>query len=302
MKIIILGNNSAIPAHGRNPTAQIVELKDQLLLIDCGEGTQMQMIKYGIKRSKISYIFISHLHGDHYFGLIGLINSFGLLGRTDPLTVFCPQELPSIIQAQLDASRSVLPYQLNFEILKPEGEHRILIENAQLSVACFPVDHRICTHGFLITEKESKRKILPESCQDYEIPHYFYKQLQLGESYTRKDGTVIENELLTTKGKPDKKYAYCADTKYTLTFVEIIKGVDLVYHESTYLDSEIELANLRFHTTAKQAASLAVAAEAKQLLLGHYSSRYKNVEEFAIQARSVFSNVIASVEGMEINL
>lgn len=302
MKITILGNNSAIPAHGRNPSAQIVEIKDLLLLIDCGEGTQMQMIKYGIKRSKIRYILISHLHGDHYFGLIGLINSFGLLGRTDPLHIYCPELLPAIIQAQLDASSAHLPYELHFHTISDAGERKVLVDNNVFSISCFPVEHRIATHGFVITEKAKARKLDIEACRKYEIPQYFYKRLQAGGDYEQKDGTLVSNETVTLPGSGDKVYAYCADTRYTLSFVEDVRGADLIYHESTYLDADVDLAILRYHTTAVQAAALAKAADAKQLMLGHYSSRYKEIEAFEAEAKRVFPNTVASFEGLEIHV
>ncbi|MBL7705628.1 MAG: ribonuclease Z [Taibaiella sp.] len=302
MKITILGNNSAIPAHGRNPSAQIAEIKDFLLLIDCGEGTQMQMIKYGIKRSKIRYILISHLHGDHYFGLIGLINSFGLLGRTDPLHIYCPELLPAIIQAQLDASSAQLPYELHFHTIADSGERRVLVEDAVCRITCFPVDHRIATHGFVITEKAKARKLDLEACRQYEIPQYFYKRLQAGEDYEQKDGTIVQNEWVTLPGLEDKVYAYCADTRHTLSFVEDVAAADLIYHESTYLDADADLAILRYHSTAVQAAELAQASGAKRLMLGHYSSRYKEIEAFEAEAKRVFPNTVASFEGMEVRV
>lgn len=302
MKITILGNNSAIPAHGRNPSAQIVEIKDQLFLLDCGEGTQMQLMKYGVKRSKIQHIFISHLHGDHYFGLIGLINSLGLLGRTDPLHIHCPEKLPKIIKLQLDACSSIMPFELIFQTIKDEGETRVLVDNSLYTVSSFPVDHRIPTHGFVITEKSSGRKIVPEACREYQIPQAFYNRLKQGEDYERKDGLLVKNEWVTETGKGDKVYAYCADTKYTEAFIGFIKNADAIYHESTYLDSESDLANMRYHTTARQAALLAEAAAVKLLLLGHYSSRYKNIEEFEIEAKAVFVNTRATYEGLTIEL
>lgn len=301
MKITILGNNSAIPAHGRYPSAQVIEIKDQLLLLDCGEGTQMQMIKYGIKRSKIHHIFISHLHGDHYFGLIGLINSFGLLGRTDPLHLYGPEMLQSIIELQLNACSAQLPYELIFHPISDEGERRALVENNNFSVNCFPVDHRIPTHGFCIKEKSRSKKLNLAAIRDYEIPQYFYKRLQAGEDYINKEGIPILNEWLTFEGTGDKIYAYCADTRYTESFLEDISGAQVIYHESTYLESESDLAALRYHATAAQAAKLATEAGAKKLLLGHYSSRYKEIQAFELEAQQIFADSLATFEGLEFN-
>lgn len=299
MKITILGNNSAIPAHGRNPSAQVVEIKDQLILLDCGEGTQMQMIKYGIKRSKIHHIFISHLHGDHYFGLIGLINSFGLLGRTDPLNIYCPEALPDIIRLQFEASSSSMPYEIHFHTLNDDGERRTIVDLPSFSVSCFPVEHRIATHGFLIKEKSKGRQLDVAACREYEVPQIFYKRLQAGQDYLRKDHFLVQNEWVTEDGPGDRSYAYCADTRFTLSFLEDIRNVDVMYHESTYLDTEADLAALRYHTTAAQAGKLAKEADAKQLLLGHYSSRYKDILAFEQEAKLNFANTIASFEGLE---
>jgi ribonuclease Z len=298
LKITILGNNSAIPAHGRYPSAQVVEIKDQLLLLDCGEGTQMQLIKYAIKRSKIHHIFISHLHGDHYFGLIGLINSFGLLGRTDPLHIYGPELLQAIIELQLSACSAQLPFELIFHAISDSGERRTLVANDSFSVHCFPVDHRIATHGFCIKEQSKGKKLNLEAIRAYGVPQYFYKRLQAGEDYTNKEGEIIRNEWLTFEGVGDKMYAYCADTRYTEAFLEDIKGAQVIYHESTYLESEADLAFMRYHATAAQAAKLADAAGARQLLLGHYSSRYKEIAAFEVEARQYFADSLATYEGL----
>ncbi|HTO16850.1 MAG TPA: ribonuclease Z [Edaphocola sp.] len=300
MEISILGNNSAIPSHGRNPTAQTVAIRDHLLLIDCGEGTQMQMIKYNIKRSKISHIFISHLHGDHYFGLIGLINSFGLLGRTDTLHIYCPELLPAIIQLQLDASKGRMPFEIIFHTIKDSGERSVLVENKDFKVTCFPVNHRIPTHGFVIHEKRKPRQLNIEVCQQYEIPKSFYGKLQEGSNYINEEGTVIDNLILTTIGKGDKTYAFCADTIFTKSFLKDIEGVDYMYHESTYLDVDEKLAAQRYHSTASQAAQIAKIGNVTHLLLGHYSSRYLDIIEFEKQAKAIFLNSYATKEGDKI--
>ncbi|HRP88930.1 MAG TPA: ribonuclease Z [Edaphocola sp.] len=300
MEITILGNNSAIPSHGRNPTAQTVAIRDHLLLLDCGEGTQMQMIKYSIKRSKIGHIFISHLHGDHFFGLIGLINSFGLLGRTDPLHIFCPEALPEIIQLQLDAAKGRMPFEIIFYPIKDSGERRILVDHKDFKVSCFPVNHKIPTHGFLIHEKRKPRQLNIKVCLELNVPKSYYGKLQDGEDYLKEDGTTIKNELLTLEGKGDKTYAFCADTIFTDSFIEDIKHANYIYHESTYLESEKLLATQRYHSTASQAAQIALKAQVGHLLLGHYSSRYLNISEFESQARVIFPNTIATKEGDKI--
>lgn len=295
MKVTILGNNSALPAFGRHPTSQIVSVYGSLIMLDCGEGTQIQMQRYGLRWRKLEVICISHLHGDHYFGLAGLINSMSLLGRTAPLHVYGPAPLESMIQQILDVADTVLAFPYFFHPL-PEGA-AVLEDNDWYQISCFPVEHRITCHGFMVERKTKGRKILPDRCREYEIPAYFYDRLKKGEDYTTKDGEVIRNEWLTEEGPSARRYAYCADTLYTESFLPYIKGADTIYHECTYLHRDAEKANTRFHSTAQQAAELAVKAGAKQLLLGHYSSKYRDLEPFREEAAAIFPNVQATVEG-----
>lgn len=295
MKVTILGNNSALPAFGRNPTAQVVTIYGEHLLIDCGEGTQVQMQKHGIKWSKLNHIFISHLHGDHYFGLPGLINSMSLLGRQAPVYLYAPAAIMPMMQNILDLADTVLTYQLHFHPL-PEGSE-MLVETETFKVTCFPVEHRIACHGFLVESKTKGRKLLPVQCRDYEIPRYYYDRLKMGEDYVRKDGTVIKNELLTTEGPEVKKYAYCADTLFTDSFIQYIKDVDTIYHETTYLHADAEKAKMRYHSTPIQAAEIAKMAGAKQLLIGHFSSKYRELAPFRDEAMTVFPNTLVAIEG-----
>ncbi len=295
MKVTILGNNSALPAYGRNPTAQVVSLYGQDLLIDCGEGTQIRMQQFGIRWRHMDHIFISHLHGDHYFGIFGLLTSMSLLGRTSQLHLYAPAALEGLIRAMMAVANTELGYPFFFHPL-PEGAG-LLVDHKLFSVHCFPVEHRIPCHGFVITRKTRGRKLLPDKAAEAGIPAYFYDRLKGGEDYTDKEGRVIQNALVTEDGPSPKRYAYCADTLYTESFLEHIRGVDLLYHESTYLSDNEERAGLRFHSTAAQAALVAQKAGAKQLLLGHYSSKYKDVSLFAQEAAAIFPNVLASVEG-----
>jgi ribonuclease Z len=295
MKITILGNNSALPAHNRYPTCQIVNIDECFIMIDCGEAAQVLLKKHGISWNKIRHIFISHLHGDHYFGLPGLLNSMSLLGRTESLYLYAPAPLQQMIQQILDVANTVLSYPLHFVPL-PEGS-AILADNAVFSLQCFPVEHRIFCQGLLVTEKSKGRKLLAERCRYYEIPAAYYKQLKAGADYERKDGLMVKNDWVTEPGKQDRKYAYCADTLYTESFLQFVMNVDLMYHESTYLEIDKDRAANRFHSTAKQAAQLAVKAGAHKLLLGHYSSKYKSTEEFEVEARTIFLQSFASKEG-----
>lgn len=296
MKVTILGNNSALPAFGRHPTAQLVSVYGDVLMLDCGEGAQIQMQKFGLKWRKLQHIFISHLHGDHYFGLPGLINSMSLLGRGLPLHLYAPAGLEPIIDQILKVADSDLCYPFHFHPLD-EGKSQLLVDNEHYSVLSFPVEHRIACHGFVIERKTKGRKILPDKCREYEIPAYFYERLKQGEDYERNDGLIVKNELVTESGPTSRKYAYCADTLFTNSFLSYIRGADTIYHECTYLEKDVEKAAMRFHSTAKQAAEIAKLAGAKQLLLGHFSSKYKDLDPFGEEAREVFPNVFVTEEG-----
>lgn len=292
--VTILGNNSAVPTFERHPTSQVITLYDDLLMFDCGEGTQIQMIRYKIRRSKISHIFISHLHGDHYFGLIGLLNSFALLGRIQPLHVIGPAPLWDIIHLQLKHADTILPYELHFHALEKPG---LVVEEKKFTVRCFPTKHRIECWGFRVDQKKNPRKIDPEKVKSYGIPGYFYERLQMGEHYTTQDGKVIRNEWVTQPNTPSRSYAFCADTRYSEELLEYVSGVGLLYHETTYLDNLRERAIERYHSTSKQAAEFAQKANAGKLIIGHFSSKYDDPEIFLTEACPVFPNTEIAREG-----
>jgi ribonuclease Z len=295
LALTILGNNSAIPAFDRNPTAQILQTYEESYLIDCGEGTQMQMTRYKIRRSKLSRIFISHLHGDHYYGLIGLLTSMSLLGRTQDLHLHAPEVLEQIIKLQLQVADTHLCYPLHFHPLKSEG---IIADDKKMSVECFKVQHRIECWGFLFREKKNPRKINPERAVIYEIPAAFYDKLQQGHDYVNKKGTIVPNDEVTTAATKAKSYAYCADTIYDESLVDKIAGVDLLYHETTYLKDLHERAASRFHSTTHQAASIAKLGNVKKLLIGHFSSKYETLDAFLPEACEVFENTELALEGV----
>jgi ribonuclease Z len=292
--VTILGNNSAVPAFDRHPTSQVVTIDGANYLVDCGEGTQIQMINYKIRRSKISHIFISHLHGDHYFGLVGLINSFGLLNHQQDLHVFGPSPLKEIIELQLKVADTTLPYKLHLHTIT---EPTTLLDTERLSVKCFRTNHRIECYGFVFEEKKQPRKLNSDKAKKYEVPMAFYERMKNGEDYTRKDGSLIKNEWVTEAGEPGRKYAFCADTKYDETLIPHIEGADIIYHETTYLDNLRERAESRFHSTTKQAALIAKKAGVKKLLIGHFSSKYDTLDEFEKEAREVFPNTELAIEG-----
>lgn len=267
---------------------------EHTFLIDCGEGTQMQMDSYKIRRSKINQIFISHLHGDHYFGLIGLLTSFGLNHRSQDLHIYSPQPLKAIIDLQLEASSANFSYPLHFHNLENE---EIVFEDKKLIVESFKVNHRIECWGFLFREKRNLRKIDPDKIRKYNIPPSFFESLHTGEDFITQEKKLIKNEALTTAVAPPKSYAYCADTGYFEPIIEKIKHVDLLYHESTYLHALEEKASRRFHSTAKQAATIAKKAEVKKLLIGHFSSMYEKLDDFKTEACEVFENTEIAEEG-----
>jgi ribonuclease Z len=295
LAVTILGNNSAVPAFDRHPTSQVVTMDGNLFLVDCGEGTQIQMIKYKIRRSKISHIFISHLHGDHYFGLVGLINSFGLLSHLQDLHVYAPSPLQEIIEWQLKVASTTLPYKLFFHTINKE---ELLVDEERFSVKCFPTNHRIECYGFSFHEKKNPRKLNPDKAKEYEIPISFYDRLKNGEDYIRENGTLVKNEWVTEDAPTGKTYAFCADTKYDESIIPHIRDADLIYHETTYLDALRERAADRFHTTTRQAAEIAKRANVKKLLIGHFSSKYDTLEEFEQEAKEVFLNTELALEGV----
>jgi ribonuclease Z len=295
--VTILGNNSAIPTLDRHPTAQIVTCNDQLLLVDCGEGTQLQMARYKIKRSRLRYIFISHLHGDHYFGLIGLLNSLSLLGRTETLTVFAPPELETILLLQFECSGTTLQFQLHFVPLTAENQG-VILEDKELRVSFFPTMHRIPCYGFIFEVQKRKRKIIPEQTRVYEIPAAYFSKLQEGADYQRKDGLLVKNDWVTVPPLPGKRYVYCADTMYTEDLLPYVAKADLLYHETTYLHNLTERAAERYHSTSVQAATLALKADAKRLIVGHFSSKYTDLEPFLEESRPVFENTDLAMEGV----
>ncbi len=295
LAVTILGNNSAVPAFDRHPTSQVVTMNGNLFLVDCGEGTQIQMIRYKIRRSKISHIFISHLHGDHYFGLVGLINSFGLLSHLQDLHIYAPYPLQEIIEWQLKVASTTLPYKLFFHTISKE---EVLVEEEKFSVKCFPTNHRIECYGFAFHEKKSKRKLLPEKAEEYGIPVSFYDRLKNGEDFVQLNGSIVKFEWVTEDVPPGKTYAFCADTKYDESIIPHIQNADMIYHETTYLDALQERAIARFHSTTRQAALIAKKANVKKLLIGHFSSKYDTVEEFEREAREVFLNTELALEGV----
>ncbi|HNP22627.1 MAG TPA: ribonuclease Z [Panacibacter sp.] len=293
--VTILGNNSALPAHDRHPTSQLVTLNDQLFLIDCGEGTQMQLSRYRIRRSKINHIFISHLHGDHYFGLPGLLTSFGLMNREQDLHIHAPAPLKQILELQFSAGDTRLPYTIHFH---PLGDEGIIAETERFAVECFRVFHRIDCWGFIIREKKKPRKIVIEKANQWEIPASFFEQLKNGLDFVTPDGRVIGNGQVTIASTPPKSYAFCADTLFKESIAEKVHRVSLLYHETTYLKEAEERAFSRHHSTTEQAAAIARLANAGSLLIGHFSSKYELLDDFLSETSAAFPNTQLAQEGV----
>lgn len=292
--LTILGCNSAIPSHGRNPTSQVLQTQDDSFLIDCGEGTQLQLSKFKIKTSKISHIFISHLHGDHYFGLIGLLSSMSLLNRKTDIHLYGPARLKEIIDIQLEVASVKLTYPLHYHELKADG---MIANTGKISVSCFSVSHGIDCWGFIFREIKNPRSVIPEKAKAFEIPSAYFNELQKGKDYTTKKGTIINNEEVTIPAKNGRSYAYCADTLFNMEIAAIVKEVDLLYHETTYLKNLEERAAARFHSTTTQAATIAKSANVGRLIIGHYSSKYDNTEPFLAEAKEVFEKTVLAEEG-----
>jgi ribonuclease Z len=295
-EVTILGSSSATPIYNRNPTAQALNINERLYLVDCAEGTQQQMLHFGIKASRIDHIFISHLHGDHYLGLVGLLSSLHLNGRSKPLAIFGPQHLKEIVNLQLKYSETELQYAINYVDTRTD-KPEIILDNQDITVETIPLDHRIECTGFLFRQKKRNRKLLKEKVEALNIPIEYYTALKKGVDYTANDGTVYKNENLTSSPEEPKSYAYCSDTLYNEKYFKQISNVTLLYHESTFLHDMLERAQSTYHTTALQAAQVALKTGAQKLLLGHFSARYKTLNEILEEAQSIFPNSELAVEG-----
>ena len=294
--VTVLGSNSALPTSERYPTAQVLNVSERFFLIDCGEGTQMQLRKYKIGFSRINHIFISHLHGDHCFGLIGLISTFGLLGRKADLHIFAHADLERMMQPQLDYFATDLPYNVIFHAINPV-ESEVIYEDAKVSVTTIPLRHRIPACGFLFREQQSDLHIKRDAIDFFEVPLKAIPSIKKGADYILPSGEVIQNQRLTKPATRPRSYAFCSDTAYFEKIIPIIEDVDLLYHESTFLDDQKVLAQKTYHSTASQAAEIASKANVKQLILGHYSTRYYDLSPFEDEAKAIFPNTSLAREG-----
>ncbi len=297
MKLTILGCYAATPRTFTNPTSQVLEIGKHTFLIDCSEGTQVQLRKNKVKFSKIEHVFISHLHGDHVYGLIGLVSTYMLLGRTAPLHIYGPNGIKEMITLQLRLSNSWTTYELHFHELD-SMQSEIVFEDDKITVSTIPLKHRIYTNGYLFREKRGLRKLNAEAAEKHNIEKLYYRNIVLGKDVPDANGKIISNDLLTFEPVPPKSYAFCSDTVYDQSIVPLVKGVDVLYHESTFLDAEESLAEKTMHSTARQAATIAKLAGVKKLVLGHYSTRYDSIEHFRDEATTVFQDVLLADDGL----
>lgn len=296
MKLTILGCYAATPRSFTNPTSQVLEIKNRIFLIDCGEGTQVQLRKNKIKFSKINHIFISHLHGDHFYGLVGLVSTFRLLNRTTDLHIYGPKGIKEAITLQLKLSNSWTQYNLYFhELTSTESE--IIYEDEKVLVKTIPLKHRIYTNGFLFQEKAGSRKLNIDKILDLEIDNCYYQKIKNGGDIIMDNGEMILNSEITFDPIPSKSYAFCSDTAYNESIIPIIKNVDILYHETTFLQKDAEFATKTMHSTSQEAAMIALKANVKELILGHYSTRYESIEVFKTEALEIFPNVHLADDG-----
>lgn len=296
-EVTILGCGAAAPTTKHNPSAQVVNVHDKLFLVDCGEGTQMQLRHNRIKFQRIHHIFISHLHGDHYLGLVGLISSFHLLGRKNELHIYGPADLKTLVEINLKLSDTFLNFPLIFHATLPK-EVTLLYEDATLTVESIPLKHRIECTGFLFREKEHVPRIKKERVIEHRLQPTQILALKRGESVVLSSGEELTSAAACYATPEQRSYAYCSDTAYKEDLVEQLRGVDLLYHEATFIETEAERAKFTFHSTAKQAATLALKAEVKELLLGHFSSRYKTEQPFLDEAQPLFPATRLAAEGL----
>lgn len=298
-EVTILGSSSATPVYNRNPSAQLLNCNEKYYLIDCGEGTQQQLTKYNLKATRIDHIFISHLHGDHYFGLIGLLSSLHLNGRVKPMQIFGPTPLLEILEIQFKYSDTHLRYPIEFTPIEAD-ESRQIFENPDLVVKTIILNHRIPTTGFIFEQKPRQRKLIKEKTDEISIA--YYAALKKGIDVEQPDGTILKSVDYTTSADAPRKYAYCSDTMYDERYFETIKGCNTLYHEATFMHELLDRANETHHTTARQAGEIARNNGINKLLIGHFSSRYKTLQLLLEEAQSIFANTDLAVEGRTFQL
>lgn len=295
-ELTVLGNNSALPAHGRYPSAQVLLAYGHPYLIDCGEGTQMRLRKYDIRFMKIDHIFISHLHGDHVYGLPGLINSFGHHGRQQDLHIYGPKGIKEFLETILRLSQSRMEFQIQYHEQSNHSKQAIH-DDAYVRVYSFPLKHRILTYGYLFEQKSGERNIKTDAIREFKLDYQQIRAVKAGQDVELESGQVLRNEDLLEPPKPVFTYAYCSDTRYDPGLIPVIRNCTLLYHEATFLHIAVGKAEYSMHTTAREAGKLAAAAEVGALLIGHFSSRYDDLRPLLEEAKKEFSGTLLALEG-----
>ncbi|MCX6325293.1 MAG: ribonuclease Z [Bacteroidia bacterium] len=296
MKLTILGSSSALPTSERYPSAHVLNAHERLFLIDCGEGTQMQLRRNKIRFGKINHIFISHIHGDHVFGLYGLLSTFSLMGRKNPVRLYAPENFQHILHSHLNDFDINLSYEIDFIPLSGKDTVQIL-DDKYITVTSFPLQHRVPAFGFLFREKKSERNMIKECIAEYKIPLVKIPAIKKGEDFLTCDGVVIKNEDITLPPSEPLSYAYCSDTKYFRRLASFVKGVSLLYHEATFDKSKEDLAAVTGHSTTLDAAKTALDANVGRLIIGHFSARYRDISFLVEEARTLFPQTFAAIDG-----
>lgn len=300
MKLTILGCHSATPRNNARTTSQVLEMRGHLLLIDCAEGTQTALRQHNIPFMRIKHIFISHLHGDHFYGLPGLVSTFQLLGRETELHIYAPKGAQEVLLLLLKLSGGVMPFSLIFhELESPKSE--LILDDEKISVRTIPLSHRVYTNGFLFQEKIRERKLNIVAAQEFGVDTCYYQNIKNGKDVVLDSGERIPNHLLSFDPPPAQSYAFCSDTAYKPDIVPIIKGTQVLYHEATFLQNHLPLAEKTRHSTALQAAEIAQKAQVQTLILGHYSSRYADKELFRKESQTIFPNTLLARDGEVFN-
>ncbi len=295
-ELTILGCSSATPTSSRHPTSQLLNLGEKYFLIDCGEATQIQLRKFKIKIQRIDHIFISHLHGDHYLGLQGLLGTMHLLGREKEVHIYSPPGLQEIIKVSNYHSKTFLKYNIVFHIIE-ENTPALIFENEKLTVETIAMNHRIPCYGFIFKEKIGLRNIIKEKIEKYQIPLQNIQAIKEGEDFINSKGVRVENKDLTLDPTPARSYAYCSDTIFNESYIDKISNANLLYHEATFAEEMLKRAKETFHCTAKEAATIALKSNSKQLIIGHYSARYNDLSILLNEAKAVFDNTVLAIEG-----
>lgn len=296
MKVTILGSNSASPAHDRHPSSQILDVENDYYMIDCGEGTQFQLNRYQVSRSRIRAIFISHLHGDHYLGLLGLLTTMSMSNREEPLTVIGPNGLKEIIELQCMYSKTILRFEITYIVFEANVSS-LIYEDNKVKVTTIPLMHKVDTSGYLFQEQPKKRNIIKDKIVEFQIPIDKISGIKNGDDFMLENGDIVLNKDITTEPQKPKSFAYCSDTMYYEPIIPIVSEVDMLYHEATFLEKEIERAEFTKHSTTKDAATIAQKANVQKLMIGHYSSRYPDLSLLLSETKHYFDNTLLAIEG-----